>query len=127
MSEFRIWRSLCYLEGMPRKPLIESTELPYHITNRSNRKEFFDIPLDTLWPIFVESLNYIVREMNIRIYSFVLMNNHYHMLISTPELGLSNAMNYFQREVAKRSNRLSRKQISRGGTILPGRTLSGRT
>lgn len=52
--------------------------------------------------IFAHYLHYIWREYDVRVHSFVLMSNHFHMLISTPEANLDKAMNYFMREVSKR-------------------------
>ena len=44
---------------------------------------------------------------NLKIHSFVLMANHFHLLISAPEGNLSNALLYFMRETSKQITRLS--------------------
>ncbi|MBC7370298.1 MAG: hypothetical protein H7326_01965 [Bdellovibrionaceae bacterium] len=36
-----------------------------------------------------------------------MMSNHFHMLISTPNANLSEAMNFFMRETSKEMNRIS--------------------
>jgi putative transposase len=92
---------------MPRKILIETDEYPYHITNRSNNKEFFDLPLPALWNLSCHMLKHLKRELGIQTYAFVLMSNHYHWVLRTPEKNLSKAMTYFHREVARNANKLS--------------------
>lgn len=96
---------------MPRKHLLLTDEFPYHVTNRSNNREFFDIPLSQLWDIFLEVLVILKNEYGCKILQLVLMSNHYHMVIHTPEKNLSICMLYFHREVAKRAN-LKAKRIN---------------
>ncbi len=94
---------------MPRKHLIRTNEFPYHITNRSNNKEYFYLPLDELWPIFIDVLKIIKKDYGCEILQFVLMSNHYHLLLYTPEQNLSDCMLYFHRQVAKRANGQSKR------------------
>lgn len=62
-----------------------------------------------LWEIFSDYL-YLIRSLyDVEIQSFVLMSNHYHLLIRTPEANLPKAMNYFQRELARQVNRHSNR------------------
>lgn len=90
---------------MPRKLLIRTSDVPYHITNRSNNRELFYIPLEELWRICLECLTELKFQFKCEIHSFVLMSNHYHLLISTPECNIGPAMKYFHREVARKANR----------------------
>ena len=90
---------------MPRKILITTDELPYHVYNRSNNKEFFYLDLEELWPIFLESLCYLKKELKFKIHGFVLMSNHYHLILSTPDKNLSAGMTYLHREAARRANK----------------------
>ena len=69
---------------MPRKPLIRSKNLPYHITARANNKQWFTLELPLMWKIAQESLHEAISIHHVEIISFVLMGNHYHMLILTP-------------------------------------------
>jgi len=101
---------------MPRKPLVKTSFFPYHITNRSNNKDFFPVPAAVLWEIFITCFEYLKLEMNIELHEFVLMNNHYHLLLSTPDENLSEAMTYLQREVAKRANRRAGRENHFFGT-----------
>lgn len=92
---------------MPRKKLIYSSDFPYHITNRSNNREFFLIPMEPLWFIFLEKLTELKLQFSCEIHSFVLMSNHYHLILSTPRGNIGEAMKYFQREVARAANKHS--------------------
>lgn len=89
---------------MARKNVILTDKAPYHLVNRSNNKEFFYLPLPILWEISIECLAYLSRELQFRIHAFVLMSNHYHLILSTPMSNLSDGMTYFNREIAKRAN-----------------------
>lgn len=92
---------------MARKPLIKTADAPYHITARSNNKEFFYIELIELWQIFMECFNQAQEQYSCKFHAFVLMSNHYHLLISTPHSNVDEVMHYIQREVARRANKLS--------------------
>ncbi len=41
----------------------------------------------------------------VEIHAFVLMNNHFHLMVSTPKLNLSEAMCFFMREITRSLNR----------------------
>lgn len=90
---------------MPRKKSENSTVYPYHINARCINKEWFKIPIEEVWTIFNNYLYLVKYAYNLEIYNFVLMNNHFHMLLKTPEGNLSHAMNYFMREVSKEITR----------------------
>ncbi len=89
---------------MPRKKLIKTNLFPYHIVNRSNNRDFFCLSMDVQWDIFIRVLQKIRELYLCKIHAFVLMSNHYHLVISTPMLNLSETMTYFHREVARKSN-----------------------
>jgi REP element-mobilizing transposase RayT len=94
---------------MPRKRLLITDEFPYHVTNRSNNREFFDLPLSQLWDIFLDVLMILTNEYGCKIMQLVLMSNHYHLVLQTPQKNLSECMLYFHREVAKRANFKSKR------------------
>jgi putative transposase len=94
---------------MPRKKYQPHAVFPYHITARCINKEWFDIPISEVWEILSEYLFFIHHVFNIKIHSFVLMNNHFHLILSTPESNLSQAMNYFMRETSKQLGLSSRR------------------
>jgi len=86
---------------MPRRPLIRTHEFPYHVTARSNNREWFSLPLATCWEIFENQLAKITKEYQAKILSFVLMSNHFHLLLWTPQANIDAMMNYFLREVSR--------------------------
>lgn len=92
---------------MPRKKFFPTDLYPYHVTARSHNKEWFDLPMIDVWDIFSRYLYFITLAYGVRIHSFVLMNNHFHMLLTTPNANLSEAMNYLMREVSKSIGRES--------------------
>lgn len=90
------------MADMPRKKTYRTSEYSYHVTARSSNQEWFYIPMDRVWDIFSNYLWFIGKAYKVQIHSFVLMNNHFHLIISTPEANIDQAMNYLLREVSKR-------------------------
>ena len=82
-----------------------SSDLPIHITARSNNREQFPIPIDEVFEILESYLFLISKAYFLEIISFVLMPNHFHLMVRDPKLNLPTAMNYFMRETAKEINR----------------------
>lgn len=92
---------------MPRKIVPISSEHPYHITARCINREWFNLPLETVWSIMEDYLFIVHHGFQIKVHSFVLMGNHFHLLVSSPQGNLSSAMNYFMRETSREISRLS--------------------
>jgi putative transposase len=86
---------------MARKKTILQSVFPYHITARCINQEWFELDLELVWSIFGDYLTILKYEFNFEIISFVLLNNHFHMLVKTPDANLSEGMNYFMREVSR--------------------------
>ncbi len=86
---------------MPRKNTILQSEFPYHITARCINSDWFRLDIESVWSIFGDYLFILKHEFNFEIHSFVLMDNHFHLLLKTPSGNLSSGMNYFLREVSK--------------------------
>lgn len=97
---------------MPRKPLIRTAEFPYHVTTRSNNRDWFAIPLPEVWRFCQELLREGEKEHKIQVEAFVLMNNHYHLCLYTPEANIDEFMRFFNqslgRKIAKQSGRINR-------------------
>ncbi len=92
---------------MPRKKYIATDEFCYHTWARSANREWFGLTMEETWRIFSEQLYFAHHAFNLRIHSFVLMNNHYHMISRTPDRNLAEAMNFFQGEVSRCIGRAS--------------------
>lgn len=97
---------------MPRKPLILSSEAPYHISVRSNNRDWFQVPLEDIWFFFSECLINTQSLFSCDYYAFVLMNNHFHLLMGTPKANLGEAMRHLlteaSRRIARASNRINK-------------------
>jgi putative transposase len=102
---------------MPRKNLIRSAQFPYHVTNRVNNREWFKLPLEQVWDIFARECFALTVISGARIHAFVLMSNHYHLLLSTPERDLGACMMEFGRSVTQSFNLVS----GRSGHLFNGR------
>lgn len=86
---------------MPRKPRIEFAGACYHVMCRGNRQE--PIFLDAYdRGLFLETLGEASARTGWIVHSFVLMTNHYHWLLETPEPNLSDGMRWFQGTYAQR-------------------------
>ncbi len=86
---------------MPRKNFFCDPLTPYHLTARSNNRESFPICSQQMWEVFSSYLFFIHHAYAVKIHSFVLMKNHFHLIASFPEANLSESMGYFMRETSK--------------------------
>ncbi|NBX67894.1 MAG: hypothetical protein EBR01_02895 [Proteobacteria bacterium] len=94
---------------MPRRPLFLTDRYPYHVTSRSNNKEWFYIPLEETWSIFSKSISKITTDYHVRCFAFVLMSNHFHMILETPQSDLGDVMRHFMTAVSKNIQRSARR------------------
>lgn len=78
---------------MARPLRIEYDGAWYHVMNRGqSRKNIFYTDHDKVF--FLSLLSDIVTAFGIQIHAFSLMENHYHLLIHTPQAGLSRPMRH---------------------------------
>lgn len=100
------WPAFCRINKketkVARKKLIRTSEFPYHVTTRTNNKEWFYAPLEKVWEYSVELLNEGCERFNIQIHSYVLMSNHYHLLVSTPEENIDKFMQFFNQKLGRK-------------------------
>jgi REP element-mobilizing transposase RayT len=76
---------------MPRKPRIEFTGAFYHVIVRGNQKQrVFKDPAD--FQKYLLTLTVYKNRTGSRVYAYVLMNNHVHLLIETKDIPLSKIM-----------------------------------
>ncbi len=86
---------------MPRNRIFIRRPGPFHVGARTNNKEWFDLPIAQVWERSADLLAFTAWAFEFQIHAYVLMNNHYHLLLSCPLGNLSEGMNYFQREFSK--------------------------
>ncbi len=101
---------------MSRPLRIEYKDAIYHIMNRGRRRE--DIFLDDGDRyLFLSVLTETVKLFHIKIYSYCLMPNHYHLLICTPEANISRAMRHINGVYTQKINKKHKLE----GTLFKGR------
>jgi REP element-mobilizing transposase RayT len=79
---------------MARPLRIQYPDAVYHVTCRGNEKQniFRD---DSDRSRFLQLLNQSVNIYTVKLHSYVLMNNHFHLLVETPLANLSEFMRHF--------------------------------
>ena len=88
----------------------------YHVTSRGNARA------DIFWGdsdrhSFLDLLSLVVRRFNWLCYAYCLMDNHYHLLIETPEANISSGMRHLNGVYTQIINR----KHNRVGHIFQGR------
>lgn len=101
---------------MSRQWRIEYPNAFYHVFSRGNgHQNIFLSDRDRF--VFLSLLKELSERYKIDIYAYVLMENHYHLLIKTPEANLSKAMHWFGTTYTRRFNLLN----DRDGHLFQGR------
>jgi len=101
---------------MPRPLRIEYCGAWYHVMNRGiNRMKIY--LNDTHREVFLGLLEEISILFEIKIHSYCLMDNHYHLLLETPHANLGKAMRHLNGLYTQRFNRLE----NRDGALFRGR------
>ena len=101
---------------MPRQVRIQYEGAVYHVMCRGDRREaiFAD---DGDREVFMGTLAQMCARSGMRVHSYVLMGNHYHLLLETPEANLVAGMKWFQGTYTQRFN--ARHRLS--GHLFQGR------
>ena len=102
---------------MTQKKLIRSDWLPYHVVNQVNNRDWFPLPSPEVWRIFSNQCYEISTICGARIHAFVLMSNHFHMIVSCPELDLGRVMQHFSGSGTRSVN----TKAGRNGHLFRGR------
>ena len=107
---------MCYEAGMSRQIRLEFKNAIYHVMARGDRRESIAKDkgdrkaFEALWKEGVEKTGW-------QVYAWVLMGNHYHAVVRTPEGNLVDGMRWLQNTWTKRFN--ARHQ--RRGHVFGGR------
>ena len=92
---------------MARPLRVEFDGALYHVTSRGNaREDIFDEDGDR--KAFLEILGKVVNRFNWLCHAYCLMDNHYHLVIETPEANLSKGMRQLNSIYAQVYNRRHR-------------------
>lgn len=96
------------LPRMSRPIRIAFPDALYHVTARGDRREaIFDDDLDRR--LFLSTLEQVVKRFNWVCHAWCLMDNHYHLLIQTPDGNLSKGMRQLNGVYTQASNRRHRR------------------
>ena len=88
---------------MPRSLRLEFSGAFYHVMARGNRRETIFHDDDDL-RFFLATLAEACGMTGWRVHAWVLMGNHYHLFIETPEANLVAGMSWLQNTVTRRHN-----------------------
>lgn len=101
---------------MARKLRIEFPRALYHVINRGNyRRDVF--ASEGAADAFVEALAECVARNQWKLYAYVVMRNHFHLVIETSEANLSLGMHWLLSTIATRFNRFRNER----GHLFQGR------
>jgi len=93
---------------MARPLRIEYPEAVYHVTSRGNaRNKIFSDDQDR--EIFLSNLGAVVTRYNWLCHAYCLMDNHYHLMVETPDANLSIGMRQLNGIYTQRYNRRHHK------------------
>ncbi len=93
---------------MSRPLRIEFPDALYHVTARGDRREaIFEDDADR--HLFLSTLEQVISQFNWVCYAWCLMDNHYHLMIQTPDANLSKGMRQLNGVFTQASNRRHRR------------------
>ena len=93
---------------MSRPIRIEFPDALYHVTARGDRREdIFEDDADR--QIFLSTLEQVITQFNWLCHAWCLMDNHYHLMIQTPDGNLSKGMRQLNGVYTQSSNRRHRR------------------
>ncbi len=102
---------------MPRRPRLELPGIPLHITHRGfNRCAIFIDDDDRHH--YLRLLGLFAREETLAVHGYVLMGNHVHLLVSSPQLGAASAT---LRRTTQCYVQMFNHRYDRSGTLFEGR------
>lgn len=88
---------------MGRQARVEYAGATYHLMCRGNRQEVI-FQNDGDRRVFLETLAEVCERTGWQVCAYVLMSNHYHLIVHTPEANLVSGMKWFQGTYTKRYN-----------------------
>ena len=102
---------------MPRKQRIEYPGAIYHVISRGNYLKELFLRQNT-WEAFERCLFEAVDRCGWKLHAHVVMSNHFHLVVETPEPNLVVGMKWLQSTFATRFNRLRKER----GHVFQGRS-----
>jgi len=91
-----------------RKPRFEFPGGVYHVIQRGNNREFiFEAKEDKEY--LLSLISKYIEKMHFRLYGYVIMGNHYHLIIKTSEISLSVLMQRINNKFSRYYNRKNKR------------------
>jgi REP element-mobilizing transposase RayT len=75
----------------------------YHVFSRGNNQQNIFVTDDDRY-LFLDTIGQMSERLDIDIYAYVLMDNHYHLLLGTPNANLSRSMQWLGTTYTRRFN-----------------------
>ena len=88
---------------MSRKPRIQFPGALYHVMSRGNRKDKIFMDDDDRYD-FIEKFTGVISQFGWECYAYCLLDNHYHLLVKTPQANISEGMHKLLNDYCKRFN-----------------------
>ena len=88
---------------MGRRPRIEFKGALYHVIQRGNNKEYI-FKNNTYKIYFLSKMKEFKGLMDFDVYGYVIMDNHYHLVIRSNEVSISNIMQRINNDFSKYFN-----------------------
>lgn len=88
---------------MGRKPRIEFNGALYHVIQRGNNKEYI-FKNNEHKKYFINKLNEFKTTLNFEVYGYVIMDNHYHLVIRSRDVHISAIMHRINNDFSKYYN-----------------------
>lgn len=102
---------------MARPPRLSLPSYPHHVIQRgNNRQPIFLAPKD--YQVFVDCLHEAKQKCQVRLYAYVLMTNHVHLLVEPEHEG---DLSRFMQSIGRRYVRYFNAGHERTGTLWEGR------
>ncbi|MBN1683983.1 MAG: transposase [Gammaproteobacteria bacterium] len=101
---------------MARPLRIDYPNAWHHVMNRGASKQLIFLNYDHR-KMFLDLLNDVSQKFFVEIHAYCLMDNHYHLLVRTPESNLSQVMQYIDGVYTQQFNRC----VKRDGALFRGR------
>jgi RHS repeat-associated protein len=101
---------------MARKLRVEFEGAIYHVMNRGDRREDIFVG-EADRHLFLELLGQACAKTGWKIHAYVLMSNHYHLMLETPQANLVAGMKWLQNTYTIRFNRRHRLSDAAGNNI----------
>ncbi len=106
------------MSGMVRYARQTIADIPYHIINRGNNHQAIFFHTED-YEFFLHSIEIAKEKYPSKIYSFVLMPNHVHLLLEP--VGEGQNLAYFMKHISQKHAQYINKHNERTGTLWEGR------